>query len=318
MGKAATPLATRGRFSQRLSAIIGGNEHSGPFHSFPFGHASLAYNGFYEYFNDFDRVSDFDVSTFEWNRTDGSASAYGAGTAIARVPEWIVASIGSVGTVTLAPSLTSALIKTDSSYGILRVDAGSTDATGTQVTKAPTGSNLASGVTLAVQPTTYGNASATLTPHRRLVIGARFTVNETGTATQSASYVAWSRDDNALLTTAGAVTGNGNFGFFKAVGSNSIQFTSRVTATGTPVTVATLTPGTMVNVSAVINKRGPGSTDFKADLYANNVYVASYSSATTTNSPTDDNYAPAMAIVNGTGADCTLDVDNIWCLSERV
>jgi hypothetical protein len=317
MSKAAVPLPTTRVFSQRVSGLIGGNKHSGPFHEFPLStRAAVAYNGFYETFNDFTDPGDFDVSTFEWNRTDGSASAYGAGTAIARIPDWLVSFIGSTATVTLAPSLTAAKVLNDVPFGVLRVDAGSADATGTQASRAASGTNVAQGATLVTRPTTYGNMPSLFAPHGIMAFGARFTVNETGTATQSALSVVLSRDENAVLSTAGAIIGTSQFGFSKALGSNVVNFFSRTSNTGTGVAVATIVPGTFVNVAAVCQRRT--STDFVADLYANGSYVATYRTITASQVPTAEPYAPIFACVNGTGADCSLDVDYVWTVNERV
>ena len=308
--KLSGPFVPAGRFSQRLSAGIGGNYHSGVFSDFPLDLALK--RQYYTWFNDFDGNADFDVSTFEPNRTDGA-------TAIARLPDWVAAEIGT-SSLDIAPTLTTALLQTDAPFGVLKVLAGGTDSTGNQVTRSFSGSSIASGVPLNSTSTTDSRTG--VARYRRTIVGARFNLAENGTASQSAMSITWNGDENAILTTAGAVAGNNQFGFHKALASNTLSFLTRGSSSSL-TTVTTLVPGvagaegTYVDVAAVMERRS--STGFYADIYVNGVYTVSVdnSGSSSTITPGAATYAPSMAVVNGVGADADLYVDYIWHASER-
>lgn len=307
-------------FSERRSLPIGGNADSGPFNEFPLTFSAL--RSYYSYVNDFDQLGNFDTQTFEWNRFDGSASAYGAGTAIARTPDWLLTEIGagslSVGTDTSTGINTAINFLSDTNFGIVRLNAGGNDATGVQATRSFSGSSIASGIALDNATTTIPGSTATR--YRRVAFGARFAIQETGTATQTALSISMNADENAVLSTAGAVAGNNQWGFHKALGSNTLSFLSRgsvssLTSMGTLVPGVAGTGGTFVDVAVVAERR---SASFVADLYFNNVFVSTVNT-TSTSAPSgaQATYAPTMAVVNGTGCDALFDVDYLWYMSER-
>lgn len=298
------PPVSSGKFSQRASKGIGGNRHAGPFEELPLGRAAAARN-YFEYFNDFTSHADFDVQNFEWNRTDGSGSAYAAGTAIARVPDWTVAEIGA-GSTTLDP-LTSALLLTDAPYGVLRVDAGGTDSTGSRVARSTAGSNLSEIMYLS---STLDNITAG---------EFRFRYTETGTATQGAFAFGWHFDDAATLDTAGALAGTiDQFGFWKTLASSTLTAYTRASATtSTTLSVGTIASGTWYTVGWRAQAKAAGASGSYVDVWLDGTFVGTAVAAGTTSDLTTGAYAPFAAVVNGVGADCTLDIDYISAVSTR-
>lgn len=298
MGRLA-PLRSRGRFSNRLTSGIGGNRNSGLFEEFPLGHINTMRN-FAVSWNDFERFADYDATN------DWTAAVVGAGAAQATS---IISDTNSIS----AP------------YGILRVNAGTTDATGESASRVVTGSNAATLAQLALVSSgdpTFANSSVRA-GHRRVAFGARIRLTETGTATQSAFVFGMTRDEETHITTAGALAGiAGCFGFSKAVGSNAVTAWSRNSAsaidtdtTYTMVPGTSTTTGTWVELAMVCELRS--TTSFLMDCYVNGNYVLGHASTGSTSTPSADAYSPFFAVVNGTGADCTLDVDYYWTMSER-
>lgn len=301
------PPVSSGKFSSRVSKPIGGNRHAGPFEELPMGQAAAARN-YFQYFNDFTSHSDFDVSTFEWNRTDGSASAYAAGTAIARVPDWTVATINSPTGVAVAPSLTAALLLTDAPYGVLRVSAGTGDSSGSRISRATAGANLSEIMYLS-------STSDTITAGE-----FRFRYTETGTATQGAFVIGWHMDDGATLNSNGvALAGTiDQFGFYKFVGSSSlIAYTRAAADTTNLLTVGTITSGTWYTVGWRAQAISTGANNSFVDVWLDGTFIGTTIAASGSSDLTTGAYAPMAAIVNGVGADCTLDIDYISALSPR-
>lgn len=295
---------TRGRFSQRSSAGIGGNDHAGAFHEFPLGGRAANCSQFFEYFNDFLSAGDFYIEVFT------------GATGTVPTPDWIGADLGA------AASSANALL-TDTPYGVLKVTAGTADVTGRQVTRSPSGTNVAVPTPLASSTISAGNSGYSTSSFRRFAFGFRLAFAEEGTATQSVFGALMSRDENAVVTAAtGAPAGAGQFGFQKPVGSNTIGFYSRNTATGTAVSVGTITPtgtvaaapGTFIEVSALCLLT---SADFRADIFLNRTLVQNYRTTTATQMPAADNYGPTFYALNGTGADSALFVDYYWTMVDR-
>lgn len=330
MGKGNVPFATSGRFSQRVSNPIGGNPNSGPFCEFPMGRSAQARN-FCEWFNDFTDWKDFDQENFQWNYTDGSGSAYGANTARARIADWLPALIG-VPSVTVAPTNTASGLITQftgsqatSPYGVLRVSAGGTDSTGSSVSRVQSGTNLGGVVPLVLTPTNYGSTEGKMSPSRTGVFGVRFNVAENGAASQSAFAIALTRDEAAILNTAGSLVGaTGTFGITKGLATNVISAYTRTASNATTSlgTLGTIVPGTGgaqgTNITVEMVYQLRSTTLFVMDVYINGVYAATHQSTIANNTPAAGNYGVNFSVVNGVGADCDLYVDYVYTITERV
>lgn len=296
---------SKGKFGGRNTAGSGGNRQAGPFEEFPLGYGPWAMRNFFVSWNDFERLGDLETTT-DWTGADVGVAA------------------ATANTIIVDPSAVSA------AYGVLRVDAGTTDATGRALSRAFSGSNAANLVRLALTSTgdPANSSSGTRLGHRRVAFGARIRLTETGTATQSAFVFGLGRDEETNISTAGALTGaTANFGFVKAVGSNSVAMYSRTSSTFNSITTAgqsalyTMVPGTStvtgtwVELSMVVELRS--TTNLHMDGFVNGVYIQSADTTTAAQTPAADAFAPKFAVVNGTGADCTFDVDYYWMMGER-
>jgi hypothetical protein len=300
MGK-LSPQRQIGRFGHRNTAGTGGSRNAGPMEEFPLGYGPWAMRNFFVSWNDFERLGDLETTT-DWTGADIGAAA------------------GTANTIIVDPSAVSA------AYGVLRVNGGTADSTGRHLSRAFSGTNAANGVQLQLVSTgDPANANASnRAGHRRVSFGARIRVTETGTATQSAIAFGLTRDEEAHLTTAGAVAGiAGCFGFSKVLATNNITAFSRNTATVLSTsTVATIVPGTStvtgtwVEISGVAELRTTSA--FYMDCYVNGQYITQHvSTPSSAGTPSADAYSPFFTVVNGVGADCTLDVDYYWMMSER-
>lgn len=299
MGK-LSPQRMIGRFGGRNTAGTGGNTKAGPHEEFPLGYGPWAMRNFFVSYNDFERLGDLETTT-DWTGADIGAAA------------------GTANTIILDTSTVSA------AYGVARVNGGTADSTGRHLSRAFSGANAANLVQLALTSTgdpTNANAG-NRAGHRRVAFGTRIRVTETGSATQSALAFGLAVDEELHLTTAGALAGiTSCFGFTKPLASNNIVPFSRVTVntTGT-TTVATIVPGTStitgtwVEIACVVELRS--TLAMYMDCYVNGNYITQLVSSGATRTPLADAYAPFFSIVNGVGADCTLDVDYYWMMGER-
>lgn len=282
-------------FSQRVSALIGGNRwaRGGALQDFPLSIGPATWPGYYVHWNDFD---------YGWSMDAGATAPAGY------TLDWTAAAIG-------AANLNAATLLTTIPYGIVRVDAGDADSTGERITRVATGVNIATPFIL--DSTVVTSADGT-TRYRRLAYEVRARVNEVGTASQSAFSMTLNRDEAAGLSTAGAITGAAaHFGFYKNLASNVLQFYGRGSATTSGLTtVGTIVPGTYFTAGFVIEKHT--TTSYIADLYFNGAFVSTVAAGTSASTaPADATYGPSFSIVNGVGANCSLDVDYYYGINER-
>lgn len=307
--KTIFPTRVAGRFAQHVSGLIGGTRRSYLVEELPLFAGPAIMRQYLYIANDFLGDSDFDTRLFEWNHVDGSASAYGATTAIAHIPDWLISEIGSASGDPAALPYSSATLRTDTAGGVLRVIAGGTDSTGVQVARSPSGANVANLLPI--------DQSGTIACGE-----TRFRLSENGTANQSAIALAWSRDEAAILTTAGAQAGTvSQFGLFKALGSASLTAYFRTTTTTTnTVTAGTIVPGTGGADGTWVNfgwRYKDDGTTGRMEVYFNGTLIGTVSNSAATNRISADNYAPTFAVVNGVGCDATLDIDYYWALTAR-
>ena len=166
-------------FANRLSKGHGGNEHSGPFHNLPLDFANRT--RYVTYFNDFLRADDY--------------ASGGAGT---DTLQWIEDDIGT-------PAADAIGITADGPLGVLLINAGTTDSTGTQ--------------TMQTGGSTTADAGEIITAADGKSFAAGYRVKPLLNALGTCD-VGLRRAAGAMLTTALAVTGGVRIGFwFESTGN---------------------------------------------------------------------------------------------------
>ena len=219
------------------------------------------------------------------------------GSYTANATDWVVIDINTA----TAPTQTLSIVEP---YGVLALFAGTKDQSGSQVSRATSGgSNAAWGVQL--------------TAGRRYAMGCRFKITETGTANESAMLFGFQRDDDAKLSSAGAIQGTtGQLGIYKTISAATLSAYTRNVTTATTAIGSSITPGSYSTVEFAFDYLA--SPTLAMDVWVDGVWKVTHNAAGTTSYPLADMYAPFFTIVNGTGADALLDIDYFWVMSSRL